>query len=303
MAHARSRRHAQTRSSSRSSYLHTSCVTESIFADARLKLDWARRHLETVVRECEAAREMMPFRLELTEPDANRWVTAMLTSLELPLPAVPLAAADFVNNLRSALDYTVTAAVEATPGLDLTSRNKFPLISDRRKFENEVVKATGEVKPRGPLGGLSGKFVDVIVAAQPFQPTAVSAIEHIVALSNTDKHRRLLVAGAIPFTTGGELTFGPKEAIRSYQRLKPYPPFPGVTVEVAKLRLNRRWTVAQLNVKLGTEGTVTVLAPPFGDSLGSVLPVSELEAMFKDVTRLIDALETTWLADHGFSTP
>ncbi len=111
---------------------------------------------------------------------------------------------DVVHNLRSALDYIVTALVDAS-GVSLTSRHQFPIYIDEQKFLDEVGPARSP-KRNGPLGGIV-HGVGVIEQIQPYkrdpEPRA-DQLWGIYRFSNADKHRQ--IAARLPIPLPGAIT-------------------------------------------------------------------------------------------------
>lgn len=110
-------------------------------------------------------------------------------------PSVVLG--EFVHNLRSALDYIVTALVAASPPTILTTRHQFPIYLTGPKFRRAVGSSR---QPRGSLVGVRHGFT-LIEKFQPYHtgPGAPKgAIGLLQRLSNSDKHRALLLNTPFP---------------------------------------------------------------------------------------------------------
>ncbi len=112
-------------------------------------------------------------------------------------PSLAVVVGEVIHDLRSALDYVVTALVEASGGT-LTTRHQFPIFGERSQFGREVGTFND---PRGPLLGITLGFEE-IESSQPFQlPPEVDTVPALLLLqrlSNSDKHRSVVAAAAFP---------------------------------------------------------------------------------------------------------
>lgn len=107
-------------------------------------------------------------------------------------PILSVIAGDYIHNLRSALDYVVTALVDASQE-DLVQKHQFPIYFEQERYRRAVGTAS-KARSGGPLQrvrhGLSliEKFQPYHSKPDPyFHPLA-----QLHRLSNADKHRHLI---------------------------------------------------------------------------------------------------------------
>jgi hypothetical protein len=105
---------------------------------------------------------------------------------------------EFVHDLRSGLDYVVTALV-AESGARLLKSHQFPIYSTAHKFASAV---GNEQKPVGALAGITSGFA-LIESFQPYHasPGAEGALGILQRLSNSDKHRAILAYSPFPLSS------------------------------------------------------------------------------------------------------
>ncbi len=110
-----------------------------------------------------------------------------ITSGQIEIPRrLSILVGDVANALRSALDYLVGELALFDSGS--RHRSQFPVFSARDDFLCEVANANKRGK--GMMAGLKPDRVAWLEELQPFSGTRWT--EHLIALSNTDKHTRLV---------------------------------------------------------------------------------------------------------------
>lgn len=181
--------------------------------DHTAKLWWAREHLERFAAEVTAFGMEDPYvgAFEF-EVDTGEWVARIMVAT--PLPAHwSLLIGDIVHNLRSALDNLAFALVSANvPTLSRPDRVQFPI------FESEVEFVRKRARY---IGGMDPAAQAVIERLQPYHRLdrkyrSLLAVLH--DLSNVDKHRHILVTGAVGtlknITIDGYAPLDPPEVTR-----------------------------------------------------------------------------------------
>jgi hypothetical protein len=113
------------------------------------KLARAESHLRTLQLKLTETPDMEAFELTSGPPDSDRWITVTLVAKELGIPELALIAGHFIHNLRAALDYVISAAVDTVPGLVLTIRHQFPICTSENAFRKKVVTATNRPQVNG----------------------------------------------------------------------------------------------------------------------------------------------------------
>lgn len=181
-------------------------------ASSSAKVARAREQLNTLNREIPAAFEKTrPYAIRVGEvdPDTDR-CSIFAVPQEIPgehrLSAI---AGEVHHNLRCALDYIVTALVQASK-IDLTGQ-QFPIFKSAGKYKREVAEGSSPVE-RGQLSEIKYGLAE-IEAIQPYhtQPDPESdPLWHLHRFSNADKHREIAVFAPIPGPgkmniTGGQI--------------------------------------------------------------------------------------------------
>lgn len=165
-------------------------------SSSHAKVKRAADHLETLNRELRAnIHESHPYSIVPDFNKENGWLSLKFK----PEPAdlgFSVVLGELIHDLRSALDHIVSALVAAN-GATLTIRHQFPIYTDETTFDNRVGTAAS---PKRDLEGITFGF-DEIRRIQPFvlkpNPSA-AALALLQRLSNSDKHRLLVMFTAIP---------------------------------------------------------------------------------------------------------
>lgn len=159
---------------------------------SRAKLHRAAEHLRTLDGQLPIIVDHDPVSFRVTEVDPDTgWCDVFGRLNEAEEPTLSVIAGDYVHNLRSALDYIVTALVEAD-GVDLRDQHQFPIHEDSARYKSKV--GTRRAVKGGPLHGVTHGLA-LIDKFQPYhdQPNAHRhPLAYLNRFSNTDKHRQLL---------------------------------------------------------------------------------------------------------------
>jgi hypothetical protein len=162
---------------------------------SRSRLTRAQQHLDSFEEAMERLHQVSdPYALSFDpRPTADGWLTVYATARDIEDVGLSLVLSDLINNLRSALDYLVTALVEASEA-QLANAHAFPIYDSLERYEKEIAKA-GVPLAKGKLQGLK-VGADVILKHQPFNRPADSSWSQdpliaLQRLSNSDKHRGL----------------------------------------------------------------------------------------------------------------
>lgn len=138
---------------------------------------------------------------------ATGWCSMFLVPTNVSEPRFGVIFGDVVHNLRSALDYVVSALVEAS-GATLTTRHQFPIFIDAAKYQSEVGPVASP-RPKGPLGGVV-HGVGLIEQLQPYKRHPEPRADQLWAVhrfSNADKHRQTATRLPIPLEGPLDITF------------------------------------------------------------------------------------------------
>jgi hypothetical protein len=81
-------------------------------------------------------------------------------------------------------------------------------------------------------------------------------------------------------------TVGPTNEIEANEVIATATPVPGVPVDIARIRL-REGSTQPVSVTLGTHGQVSVVAPPFNNRDGIVLPIPEMPQLLDEVRQVV----------------
>jgi hypothetical protein len=260
-------------------------------SESRAKLDRAQIHLQALHAELPRIKDRNPIAIRFTEIDPDSgWCEAYGRWNHIKEPSLSVIAGDYVHNLRSALDYLVTALVEASD-TRLRTSHEFPIFTDATEYAKKVGTAE-KARRGGPLHGVVHGLV-LIEDVQPYhdQPDPErDSLARINRLSNTDKHRQTLVlsermerpqlvfkfAGAQPVESWATPTWGlavdEETKIAAFRFAKPYPSKMGVEP-------------GKLDPLLG--------APAFPPKypLGVLLGMDRLDEIWNDAAKIVERAE------------
>lgn len=176
-------------------------------APSQAKIDRAFEHLRVLEREMPTyIKENSPYALRASPVDPQTgWCTLTIIPDEPPKPRFGIILGDVMHNLRSALDYIVTALLDRN-GVTVTIQHEFPIFLDPQLYRQKVGTAAA-VSARSPLRGVTDGF-DVIEQCQPYhrKPNPrEDPLWHVHRFNNADKHRLPPFLLAMP---AGELRYG-----------------------------------------------------------------------------------------------
>lgn len=163
---------------------------------SRAKLSRAVRQLQTLDAELRASvHSAKPYAIRADMNEHTGWLSLSIEPDPADLEWAVIVG-EIIHNLRSSLDYSVSALLEAS-SVALTLQHQFPLFDTLDRFRNKVGDAT---RPKGPLAGLKLGFAE-IEAVQPFQvkpDPQHAALALLQRLSNSDKHRSIVIFAPFP---------------------------------------------------------------------------------------------------------
>jgi hypothetical protein len=168
-------------------------------AESRAKLDRAADHLRALDSQMPVIRDHDPITIRISDIDPDTgWCDVFARWNQIEEPSLSVIAGDYVHNLRSALDYVVTALVQAS-NAQLRESHQFPIFTSRVAYSKAAGTAS-KAKSGGPLRDIK-HGLGLIERFQPYhqKPNPHShPLAHINRLSNTDKHRQTLMLMALP---------------------------------------------------------------------------------------------------------
>ena len=150
------------------------------------------------------------------------WCSVRLRRNNPQEPRLATIMGDYIHNLRSALNYIVTALVDATPGLTLGTMHQFPIYDDPTEYASKVWRM-GEGVGRGLKASLRASPSSSRCSPITLNPTLRLPLAHLNHFSIADKHREIL--GYWPDPQPGEIEIdlggGTVVERRSYQPTSP----------------------------------------------------------------------------------
>jgi hypothetical protein len=163
------------------------------------KIDRAVDLCDLLERDVPAAfKENGPYAVRFTTVDPNTgWCDVVLVP-EPEKPRFGVLVGDVMHNLRCALNYIVTALVDASR-VPLTRSHQFPIYLDPAKYAR-VVGTPARAQKGGPLHGIV-HGLGLIEQVQPYklQPDPrYDYLWHVHRFNNADKHREIATLLAVP---------------------------------------------------------------------------------------------------------
>lgn len=169
------------------------------FNSSEAKVERAFEHLKTLQRELPAEyRKRGPYSVRFTPVDPQTGWCEMVLVPNPRKPRFGVIVGDIVHNLRSALDYLVTALADASSA-DPTKKRQFPIFLKETEYRGSV-GTLANAKADGPLDGIR-HGLGLIEQLQPYhtQPNPRSdALFLVHRFSNADKHREIAATVSIP---------------------------------------------------------------------------------------------------------
>jgi hypothetical protein len=157
-------------------------------SSARSKLERAEVHFHSFHEHLPAVGNHTPYSVRVSDIDPNTgWCEIFVRFSKIEEPTLAVIAGDYIHNLRSALDYIVTALANASK-TQLLSCHQFPIYTQPKLYEREVGTRSKAV-PKGPLSGVR-HGLRLIEELQPYndKPDGHPLIV-LNRFANTDKHR------------------------------------------------------------------------------------------------------------------
>jgi hypothetical protein len=156
--------------------------------------------VDTLKREATVGIEKeATYAVRFSEVDSQTgWCSVDLVPQHVEKPQLSAILGDVIHNLRCALDYVVTALVDATP-TTLTNQHQFPIFLSADTYTEKVGTAT-EAVANGPLRGIRHGLT-VIEKWQPYHTKPDSRTDPLWGIhrfSNADKHREPLTFAPRP---------------------------------------------------------------------------------------------------------
>jgi len=168
--------------------------------DSEAKVARARIHLETLQGEIgPSVSKGNLYSYRVGEVDKDGWCRIYMTPHKIGESELGIIVGDIVHNLRCALDYIISALVNASPGATLSNKHQFPIHVDEGEYRRLVGDKSSVSSKNSPLYGIISAGLEEVWNRQPFhrQPYPVDEPTYFVrVLSNADKHR--VIASAIP---------------------------------------------------------------------------------------------------------
>lgn len=164
------------------------------------KLARAREHLDALKRETTGdISDESPYTVRFSEVDPQTgWCSVSLVPDKLQKPRLGVIFGDVIHNLRCALDYVVTALVDASQ-TQLATRHQFPIYIDAAMYKTQVGTADCAC-PKGPLRGIT-HGLHLIEQWQPYHTKPNPRTDFLWGIhrfSNADKHRQPLAFAPRP---------------------------------------------------------------------------------------------------------
>jgi hypothetical protein len=164
----------------------------------RAKLARSQIHAQTIKNEIQSWHDRNPYSLtKQANADFTRYSLILRVNEAPPIERWGLIFGDYLNNLRSALDYLVyaIAAYESSPNPpSYEGKLMFPISTDPADFNDSISK-------RKVLGDISASMRTEIERLQPYNrphPELPPVLKIFRSLHNADKHRLpIIVFGAV----------------------------------------------------------------------------------------------------------
>lgn len=265
-------------------------------AASRAKLAWAGKHLRTLQSELPVIREHDPASFRVSEIDEDTgWCEVHGRLVEVEETTIELIVGDYLQNLRAALDYTITALVRADNG-NVSTKQQFPIYERARDYRREVGSRTRALS-KGPLRDVK-RGLDVVWDFQPHRDKT-KPYSHPLSLlnrfSNTDKHEHPLSVVGIP-VPGHEPQMSVKFARGTVIERWQSTAFRLATSEDTKLAAFRfaKPFPGKVDVDVGLWIEPMLSCKPFPPryKLGSRISVQVLEGMHACVGAVLDRAES-----------
>jgi len=164
------------------------------------KLARARENARALEREtatCVREETSHAVRFSPVDPQTG-WCSISLVPQKIEEPRLSAILGDVIHNLRCALDYVVTALVDASQ-TQLTTSHQFPIFKAAAFYASKVGSKTDALAD-GPLRGIA-HGLSVVEGWQPYNAQGdprADPLWGIQRFSNADKHRQPAIFGLVP---------------------------------------------------------------------------------------------------------
>jgi hypothetical protein len=197
--------------------LRTAFPEDHPLAGVGAKLERARHHLKTLNSEMDAFLGRGPYSFVLERGRRRTEFVLRAYAAETPPLAWSAVVGDFLQNLRSALEYLAWELARAEVKHEPDRKTSFPIYVKRKKFDSDG---------RAKIGDLSRQAQDAIERLQPFNRSYVSSggvvnvhavkdlgrwyrghpLWRLNELARRDRHQALRVVGAATWGASGSST-------------------------------------------------------------------------------------------------
>jgi hypothetical protein len=176
-----------------------------------LKLERAWQQIEVLEGDFKTFFTAKPFTVSnATDPKTGEWVSTIQKAAQIP-PILGLKTGEVVQTLRTALDYLAYDLTVKHTGSQYCDRSGFPFFKSAGDFsssKNQAVK------------GMSPEVIQLLEKYQPYhRDEGNRLLGELHNLSNTDKHRTLLLMG----TCNSSFTMHTDSALRMMKSTEPNP--------------------------------------------------------------------------------
>jgi len=255
-------------------------------AAADAKLARAREHADTLQRETvEAVKKDPTHAVRFSEVDPQTgWCEIALVPQGVKEPRLSVILGDVIHNLRSALDYVVTALAEASQ-TKLSSAHQFPIFLDAAAYARQVGSQT-EANPKGPLRKITRGLV-IVENWQPYYTKPdprTDALWGIYRFSNADKHRAPSYYAPIPV---GKLHLSYKGIPVEQEIVDEVAWAPDQEIPVGRIRFDPP-RIEQLSVKPEIDLNVRFVTPAFGSDADLTIPLNGVSGIVEHTAKLLD---------------
>ncbi len=258
------------------------------------KVARARVHLESLKEEISRVlSERHTFSIRQTVDLQTGWCSLYLMNEDFTKELnLGIIVGDLVHNLRSALDYIITALAYAS-GTEVSKSHQFPIFTDESAYVHAVGAST--------VVNLKGYLKDIVHGLQEIwdlQPFHEKVNPRLVNLSlvhefsNADKHR--IIASYAPLFVGGKVeithsgrTISDIERVAKFDSWEPDKEFHFARVRFA--------TPVPTDIVCEADFTVSVhfITPAIGKSVGDTgIDLADLEAMCARVVEVTDIFKS-----------
>jgi hypothetical protein len=254
---------------------------------ANSKLARAREHADTLQRETvEAIKKEPTHAVRVSEVDPQTgWCDIALVPQGVKEPRLSVILGDVIHNLRSALDYVVTALAEASDA-KLSSAHQFPIYKDAADYAARVGTPIA-AKTHGPLHKITHSLA-VIEAWQPYRrkpDPRTDPLWGIHRFSNADKHRAPSYYAPIPI---GKLGLSYKGIPVEQDILDEVEFAPDKEIPVGRIRFDPP-RIEQLRVEPEVSLEVRFVTPAFGGDADLTIPLGAVGGIVSHVAKLLDS--------------